>query len=356
MLVNTIYVVSRETGKPVAYPKFVVTGAVGGSYIFKGNSDGSIRFVIPGYSYYAAKIPSGDSIGYISADGFLNGDVLTGDMYSTAGTFTISLHSSGEEHATGLLTTKGVDISGTPEGAEIWEGYNLLGNSPMSLIMNRELHTLTFRKDGYLDGVQYVLAEQTKVVYSLTKKSDPSTPVTPSKQQIILTINTIAEIGNTRSQIIDWCIPRIEWILSKINWLLVDYKIEGKQIILTLEKEGSPAIPILAIVAIIAIVIGIVSWSWKAVNVERSHVEEIKAQTENIKTKEDLINLLTSQYEEGLIDKETYSELLNRLITDDDQKEEGSGSWWSNISNVTDLISGIAPLLIIALIANIFKK
>jgi len=150
-------------------------------------------------------------------------------------------------------------------------------------------------------------------------------------------------------------------IANAIGWNCYSVIGNGNKLTLRFEKLGSPALPIMAIIMVVAILTGaiIVSVSWKAVRLAEEETKQELAKLEQLKTNKDLLELVTDEYNRGLIDEETYKDLLIQMgysnvnITKPKPSEEKEGFGWEDIPEIA---AGFVPLAFLFLLISLVKK
>ena len=150
-------------------------------------------------------------------------------------------------------------------------------------------------------------------------------------------------------------------IANAIGWNCYSVIGNGNKLTLRFEKLGSPALPIMAIIMVVAILTGaiIVSVSWKAVRLAEEETKQELAKLEQLKTNADLIHFLTDEYNRGLIDEQTYNDLLIQMgygqvnLTKPKPPSEKERFGWEDIPSV---VAGAVPLLLLFFLFSVMKK
>ena len=190
--------------------------------------------------------------------------------------------------------------------------------------------------------------------------SIPEKPKEPQKELIDIEIGFLNAV-NWTTELLENIKNWINNIVNMVGWNCYSAIGNGNKLTLRFEKTGSPALPIFAIIMVVAILTGaiIVSVSWKAVRLAEEETKQELAKLEQLKTNKDLLELVTDEYNRGLIDEETYKDLLIQMgysnvnITKPKPSEEKEGFGWEDIPQ---MMAGFVPIMLLFLLISSIKK
>jgi len=148
-------------------------------------------------------------------------------------------------------------------------------------------------------------------------------------------------------------------VCNYVGWNCYQVSTSPTKIILYFQKQGSPALPIMAIIGVIAIIVAgavIISINWRIVRVEEEDTKQELEKTKQLKTNKDLYDAITEEYNKGLITDETYNNLIEQLGYSQFNLSKPITKPTQPSNNWIDTISGILPIILIIMLIGAIKK